>query len=178
MFSASRRRLLAASGAAVAGSLPMASNAAAVSISDAEVAALIKDLDAGSHAWISGHLETTVTKMMAQDDDMTIFGPFGGEGVRGNAALIPIQTRTVAAFRGGTGSLEVTKVMRDGDLLVIAMIERNSVMFEGHTELHPWVLRTTQVFRRDKPGHWLRLHRHADPLVQRRDLTETLALLK
>ena len=82
--------------------------------------------------------------MMAQDDDMTIFGPFGGEGVRCNAALIPVQTRTVAAFRGGTGSFEVTKVMRDGDLLVIAMIERNSVMFEGHTELHPWVLRTTQ----------------------------------
>ncbi|MEP7314135.1 MAG: hypothetical protein ABI859_16250 [Pseudomonadota bacterium] len=178
MFSASRRHLLAASGAVVAGGLPIASSAAAVSISDADVAALMKDLDAGSHAWISGHLESTANKLMAQDDDMTIFGPFGGEAGRGNATLIPIQTRVVAAFRGGTGSFEVTKIMHDGDLLVIAMIERNSVMFEGHTEPHPWVLRTTQVFRRDKPGHWLRLHRHADPLVMRRDLTETLALLK
>jgi hypothetical protein len=88
MFSASRRRVLAASGAAVAASLPIASNAAAISISDAEVAALIKDLDAGSHAWISGHLETTVTKMMAQDDDMTIFGPFGGEGARGKTLAL------------------------------------------------------------------------------------------
>ena len=178
MNSVSRRHLLAASGAAVAASLSLESSAAAVSISDAEVAALIGDLDAGSHAWIAGHLESTANKLMAQDDDMTIFGPFGGEAGRGNSALIPIQTRVVADFRGGTGSFELTKVMHDGDLLVIAMIERNSVMFEGHTEPHPWVLRTTQVFRRDKPGHWLRLHRHADPLVKRRDLTDTLALLK
>ena len=178
MTSVNRRYLLAASGAAVASSLPFASRAAEVSITDAEVAALVSDLDAGSHAWINGHLESAANKLMAQDDDMTIFGPFGGEAGRGNSALIPIQTRVVADFRGGTGSFELTKVMHDGDLLVIAMIERNSVMFEGHTEPHPWVLRTTQVFRRDKPGHWLRLHRHADPLVKRRDLTDTLALLK
>jgi hypothetical protein len=30
-------------------------------------------------------------------------------------------------------------------------------MFEGRTEPHPWVVRSTQVFRRDRPGHWLRL---------------------
>ncbi|MEP7312250.1 MAG: glycoside hydrolase family 3 C-terminal domain-containing protein [Pseudomonadota bacterium] len=71
---------------------------------------------------------------------MTIFVPFGGEAGRGNASLIPVQTRAAAAFRGGTGSFEVTKVMHDGDLLVIVMIERNSVLFEGHTEPHPWVL--------------------------------------
>jgi len=178
MFSASRRHLLTASGAAVAGSLPIGSSAAATSISDAEVAALVRDLDSGRQAWISGHLETSATTMMAQDDDMTIFGPFGGEAGRGNATLVPIQTRAAAAFHGGTGACEVIKVMRDGDLLVIAMIERNSVMFEGRADPQPWIVRTTQVFRRDKAGHWLRLHRHADPLIRRRDLADTLALLK
>jgi hypothetical protein len=57
------------------------------------------------------------------------------------------------------------------------MIERNQVTFEGRTELREWTLRTTQVFRRDG-SRWVRLHRHADPLLGRRSLEATLALLE
>jgi ketosteroid isomerase-like protein len=107
---------------------------------------------------------------------MTIFGPFGGEAGRG-PQMQAGQEANVAAFRGGNGDCEVVSVMREGDLAVIVMVERNTVMFEGRTEPHPWALRTTQVFRRDRPGHWLRLHRHADPLIRRRPLQDTLSLL-
>jgi hypothetical protein len=57
------------------------------------------------------------------------------------------------------------------------MIERNEVMFEGRDGPHPWVLRTTQVFRRSDRT-WVRLHRHADPLIVLRSLDSTLDLLE
>lgn len=41
----------------------------------------------------------------------------------------------------------------------------------------PRTLRTTQAFRRDG-DRWVRLHRHADPLLGRRSLEATLALLE
>jgi hypothetical protein len=62
-------------------------------------------------------------------------------------------------------------------LLVLVMIERNQVTFERRTQPHAWTLRTTQVFRRDD-DRWVRLHRHADPLLSRRSLEATLALLE
>jgi ketosteroid isomerase-like protein len=65
--------------------------------------------------------------------------------------------------------------MTSGDLVVLVMIERSLVTFEGRTEPQPWILRTTQVFRRDG-DRWLRLHRHADPLIHRRSFDETLAV--
>ena len=56
------------------------------------------------------------------------------------------------------------------------MGEHNEVRLEGHDATSAWSLRPTQVFQRERDG-WLRLHRHADPLVTRRSLQATLALL-
>ena len=39
----------------------------------------------------------------------------------------------------------------------------------------PWVLRTTQVFER-RNGAWVRLHRHADPLIDRRSPPDTFKI--
>jgi hypothetical protein len=139
---------------------------------DAEIARLVDELDRGRQAWIGGALETAATDHMVQDDAMTIFGPFGGEA----AVVGPMQAKIAALFHGGTGRCELVKAMADGDLLVLVMIERNDVTFGGHATPQPWVLRTTQVFRRDG-ARWRRLHRHADPLITRRSLDETLALL-
>jgi ketosteroid isomerase-like protein len=142
---------------------------------DPEVDSLVAALNEGRRAWISGSLETSATDVFAQADDMTIFAPFGGEA----APADPIrQARSAASFKGGTGHSQVVKVMREGELVVIVMVEWNNVQFDSHAEPHPWILRTTQVFRRDRPGHWLRLHRHADPLILRRSLSDTLKLLE
>lgn len=75
--------------------------------------------------------------------------------------------KIAAAFHGGSGHCEVVKMIQQGDLVMVVMVEWNDVAFADGAETQPWVLRTTQVFRRDKPGHWLRLHRHADPLIRR-----------
>ena len=115
---------------------------------------------------------------MAQAPDMSIFGPFGGELVKGGPDFWAQQKRlSERLFHGGSGTCELVKAIASGNLLVLIMLERNQVKFEGHTEPHPWVLRTTQVFRRDG-DRWLRLHRHADPLIDRHSVDETLALFK
>ena len=138
----------------------------------AEIDELVAALDAGRQAWISGHLEETATAHMAQADDMTIFGPFGGE----LNVLGAWQPKVAALFHGGTGRCELVRAIADGELVVLIMIERNLVRFAADATPRPWVLRTTQVFRRDG-RRWIRLHRHADPLIERRPLAETLALL-
>lgn len=141
---------------------------------DDDISALLEGLDSGRQAWISGNLEWTATSVFEQADDMTIFGPFGGEAALGDAQR---QAQVASQFCGGSGQNEVVKIIREGDLVVIVMIERNQVTFAERLGEQPWVLRTTQVFRKDKPGHWLRLHRHADPLIERKSLDKTLAML-
>jgi ketosteroid isomerase-like protein len=107
---------------------------------------------------------------------MSIFALFGGAiAPEAGPALAEIQKRTAAQFKGGTGKIELVKAMSAGDLLVLVLVETNQVKFDGFDTPRPWTLRTTQVFRREG-DHWLRLHRHADPLTKRRTLPETLAL--
>ncbi len=141
-----------------------------------EIRRLVEDLDRGRQAWIGGQLEETATTAMAQADDMTIFGPFGDDLGRGGPELAARQAANVARFRGGSGRSELLQAMASGDLVVLVMIERNEVSFAGQDAPRPWILRTTQVFRRDG-ARWLRLHRHADPLVRLRPLEETLQLI-
>lgn len=146
-----------------------------MTIGDDEVRRLVEALDQGRDAWIHGRLETSATDVMRQAADMTIFGPFGGDAARNGPGFEERQAAAAAAFRGGSGRCELVHAMSSGDLLVLVMIERNEVTFAGRDAAQPWVLRTTQVFRRDGE-RWLRLHRHADPLAARRPLDDTLAI--
>lgn len=145
-------------------------------ISDAEIQELVQALDAERQVWIEGRFDPDAAGTMIQDTGMTIFGPFGGEAGTGGPELAARQKRANASFRGGSGRSEVVRSIAADDLLVLVMIERNQVTFEGRSEPHAWNLRTTQVFRRDG-NRWVRLHRHADPLLSRRSLEATLALL-
>lgn len=136
-----------------------------------EIAALVAALDRERQEWIDGRFDAAGTAPMVQDDAMTLFGPFGGEAVGPS----PLQAKAAALFRGGSGSTEVVQAIADGDLVVLVLIERNAVCFEPGAAPRPWILRTTQVFRRDG-ACWRRLHRHADPLIDRRPLADTLAI--
>jgi hypothetical protein len=147
-----------------------------MTISDAEVQALVAALDAERQAWIEGRFEPAATGTVVQAADMTIFGPFGGDAGPGGPELHARQRGYTSRFRGGSGTCELLRAFADGDLLVLVMIERNRVLFDGRREPHDWTLRTTQVFRRDG-NRWVRLHRHADPLLARRSLDATLALV-
>lgn len=143
------------------------------SIEDDDVAGLLALLDRGRQRWIDGELGWGPDLDADQDDDMTIFGPWGGEAGRGPG--LPDRQKAVARlFHGGTGTIDVVKTIVSGDVVVVILIERNIVSIDGADD-QPWVLRTTQVFER-RDDRWVRLHRHADPLIDRRTPAETFAL--
>lgn len=144
-------------------------------ITDDDVRKLVDALERDRQDWIDGRFEP-VGNGLVQADDMTIFGPFGGDLGRNGPELMARQRRASAQFAGGTGRCELLKAVPSGDVVVLVMLEHNVVRFAGSDAPQRWVLRTTQVFRRDG-DRWLRLHRHADPLIHPRPLPETLALL-
>lgn len=144
----------------------------AVTAQDVEL--LVQLVDSERDGWINGVPPESAGRFR-QDDEMTIVGPFGGPGV-GPGELAPRQEQVNRWFKGGTGTFELIKTIVDGDLVVVVGIERSLVQFEGHDPPRPWVLRSTQVFRKSAEG-WVRLHRHADPLISPRSLDDTLALL-
>jgi hypothetical protein len=148
-----------------------------VTISDEQVDQLLESLDRGRQAWITGVVGAGQGGLDAlQDDDMTIFGPWGGDVGRGPG--LPDRQRAVASlFHGGVGHIEVVKTIIEGDLVILVLIERNEVEVEGVDGPQPWILRTTQVFDR-RDGVWVRLHRHADPLIDRRSPDDTFALAR
>lgn len=148
-----------------------------MSVDEADLAELLDLVDRGRQSWIDGTLGYGDGLDVAQDDDMTIFAPFGGEAGRG-PGLQDRQKQAARLFHGGTGVCEVVKTIVSDDVVVLVLIERNAdVTVEGSDAPQPWVLRTTQVFEK-RPAGWVRLHRHADPLIDRRSPADTFALAR
>ncbi len=85
------------------------------------------------------------------------------------------QRQIASRFHGGSGSTEVVRTIIEGDLVVVIYIDCSTVRF-GQDDKGPWMLRVTEVFHK-QPDKWVRLHRHADPLVQFRDLAATRGLI-
>jgi ketosteroid isomerase-like protein len=146
-------------------------------ISDDDIQQLLRELDCGRDNWIHGHPALDTTAKVVQSDRMTIFGPFGGEALRNGPEMAQRQQKAVSQFHGGSGRSECVDVFTSGDLVVVVLVERSEVRFSADGPLQPWVLRTTQVLRRDG-DRWIRLHRHADPLIHFRALPETSALAR
>ena len=137
-----------------------------MTVTNAEVDELIALLDRGRQSWIDGALAYGDKLDVDQDADMTIFGPFGGEAGRG-PGLEDRKKQAARLFHGGTGACEVVRTIVAGDVVITVLIERNEAVVEGSDDPQPWTLRTTQVFEK-RPSGWVRLHRHADPLITRR----------
>jgi hypothetical protein len=133
---------------------------------------------------VEGEAETFLTGRgvgtgFTQVEDMTIFGPFGGPAPNMSAPELTARQKSASKqFEAGQTTFELVNRIVSDDLVVLVMIERNSVRLAGATEFQPWVLRTTQAFRLDEDGHWWRLHRHADPLIRFRQGDETFALAR
>jgi len=148
-----------------------------VTVNEADLEELVVLVDRGRQSWIDGTFGYGDGLDVAQDDDMTIFAPFGGEAGRGSG-LQDRQQQAARLFHGGTGACEVVKTIVSGDVVVLVLVERNeSVSVDGSDEPQPWVLRTTQVFEKRNEG-WVRLHRHADPLIMRRSPADTFDLAR
>ena len=67
--------------------------------------------------------------------------------------------------------------MVSGDLAVVVLIERSEVTVDGVSDPQRWELRTTQVPER-RGETWVRLHQHADPLIDRRSPADTFTIAR
>jgi len=134
-----------------------------VSITDAELAALVERMDEAANAYISGDIRHYFS-LFGHGDDYTLMPPYGGDTVHGaNITEESIEENT-RFFASGEGRLDLQQSYVSGDLAVLVAVERQHGEVGGMPD-QDWSLRVTLVFRRVGDG-WDLVHRHADPLVR------------
>lgn len=122
------------------------------------------------HGWINGDGSS-----YALPADGTILGAIGGLAF-GGAETATRQIAVATQWESGSGDVELVNGAVADDIAWLTFIERAVVTFRGDPATHRWDLRVTEVFRQSA-GVWERVHRHADPLVDRRSLPEVAGLL-
>lgn len=141
-----------------------------MTIDDPTLLELLERCQRDHAAWINGDAVG-----YALPDDGTILGAVGGCSA-GGADTAERQQAVASAWTSGDGALEPLNGGVSGDLAWLAFVERATVTFAGSTEPRRWDLRVTEVFRQSADG-WERVHRHADPLVDRRPVADVADLL-
>ena len=86
------------------------------------------------------------------------------------------QLAVACQWKRGEGELEYVNGGVDVNTAWLAMIERAHIVLNDENEEQRCDLRVTEIFRRGNSG-WERVHRHADPLVDRRSPSEAARLL-
>ena len=122
------------------------------------------------HAWINGD-----GSGYALPPDGTILGAMGGYSL-GGPDTTARQSAVARQWRSGSGQLEFLNGAANDGVAWLAFIERAVVVFDDDPTERRWDLRVTEVFRQSADG-WHRVHRHADPLVDRWPLAEIASLL-
>jgi hypothetical protein len=136
---------------------------------------LLKRTERAQTAWVNGD-SRPYEELFAHDKELTFTPPFGGEPLQGWETIGIRMSRAAKAFQRGTCQLELVHATITKEIVCLVMVERNEVTFAGHDNPRKWVLRVTQIYRLDG-DEWRVIHRHADPLIDRRSLDEILALL-
>ena len=139
-------------------------------MTDDDVQELIARVEHAQTEWVNGTFNS-----LFDLSEGTVFGPLGGPAA-GGPGLREGLVAMASLFHDGTTEIEVVDTIICGDAVCLVTVERNNVRFEGESAPRRWDLRSTMLFRHDG-GDWTLLHRHADPLIDRRDLAATLALL-
>jgi ketosteroid isomerase-like protein len=111
--------------------------------------------------------------LYSQKDDATLANPLGPPA-RGFTEVSAALERAAALCRDGeVVAFERISEYATEDLAYILEMERTRVKVGGASELAPLSLRVTTVFRREDDS-WKVVHRHADPITQRQDVTTVL----
>ena len=138
---------------------------------DDEVIALLLERCRRDHAaWINGD-----GSGYALPQDGTIMRAVGGFSY-GGPETADRQVAAARQWQSGRGEVELINAGVSPELAWLAMIERAVVVLDPQLGEQRWDLRVTEVFRRTAEG-WERIHRHADPLVDRRAAGDVAALL-
>jgi ketosteroid isomerase-like protein len=138
-------------------------------------AQLLERTARANSAWVAG--ENQYADLMSNTPDLSAFGPFGGEALQG--AIGPMratQNKLAARFMDGRSKLELINCHESDGLVVLIFVERGEASFDGYDKPQRWTLRVTQVYQREA-DKWTVVHRHADPLIERRTFDEAIALV-
>lgn len=144
-------------------------------VTNEELAELIQRTTEAVKAYIRGDMRTYFT-LIKHAEDNTLMSPFGGEPTRGFDTSPERLEALERFFGGGEAELELVESYTSGDLVVLAVIERQHGRVGGLPE-QDWSLRVTWVFRREG-SEWRQVHRHADPLVHGISLEQLAALAR
>lgn len=124
----------------------------------AQLAAVQRDFINGDAAGLK--------RLYSHRDDVTVFGGFGGFE-RGWAEVGPRLEWAASQFSGGAYSQEDLSATVGTEIACLVSLERWSLT-NAHSRTDALLeLRVTQTFRRED-GKWRLVHRHADPLVEKR----------
>ncbi len=143
--------------------------------SEQELADLVRTSEARAAAFMRGDMDKW-SGMTRIADDFTLMQPFGGEASRGFDMSPGRLARLASYFRNGDAKVDLIQSYASGDLVVLAVIERQHGEVGGLPD-QDWSLRVTLVYRRQGAEWWL-VHRHADPLVRNVGLKTTATLAR
>jgi len=173
MFRSNRWKHLALKAALA---MPLSASAAQQQMSahsEQQLADMVSTSEARASAFMRGDMDkwSSLTRIA---DDFTLMQPFGGEASRGFEMSPERLARLASYFKNGDAKVELVQSYASGDLVVLAVIERQHGEVGGLPD-QDWSLRVTLVFRRQGAEWWL-VHRHADPLVRNVGLETAAAL--
>ncbi|MBA2703558.1 MAG: nuclear transport factor 2 family protein [Blastocatellia bacterium] len=135
---------------------------------DSSLKAYLPQWEKAQSRFING--DPTLWKQNASHrDDATIFGAFGGHEKGWNEVGARYDWAS-SQFKdsGASQKIEYLNTGTSGDLAFTVTIERQEQVRLGDQEKPaPRALRVTQIFRKED-GVWKLLHRHADPLVEKK----------
>lgn len=142
---------------------------------DDVIAKLIDHTQQSNAALMRGDVGT-YRQMISLTDDFVLMSPFGGVPSKAAEYTPERWERMGRFFRNGTHKQEVVQTYGSQDMVVLALIERDSVEVGG-LPAQEWALRVTLVYRR-AGSEWHLAHRHADPLANGISLQQAAALAR
>jgi hypothetical protein len=135
---------------------------------------LLEEKNRNHLAWVNRQLATPGP---GSGRGFSLLNPFGGYAGGDPEGAPAVREEALALFESGSdSSVELLQSFVSDDMICLVVIERAMVRLKGRDHLQPWVLRVTQVYRRDG-DEWRSVHRHADPLIERQSLDDVLELM-
>jgi len=142
-----------------------------------EIDAIVRRSEQAAHALMNGD-PSQFEAFATLSEDFTIFGPVGGPApLKGATEFRKAAAGATKLFKKGEAKVELFAHYASGDLLVLVLLEHQTVTFHGDSEPQRWSQRVTQVYRREADD-WRIVHRHLDPLFTKRTLDEAKAIAR
>jgi ketosteroid isomerase-like protein len=133
---------------------------------------IVKQLETAGHHYHAGD-PAPFKALWSHANDVTLLGAVGAYA-KGWEQVGPRLDRVAVHFREGRGwSIEPLAMGMSGDLTYTVHIERSEVRVAGRDEFSPVALRVTQIYRHEE-GTWKIIHRHADAIMEKIEVTATL----